>query len=178
MTQQVLYATSNGAIVQWQDTSVFSYAPAPTGTATLVVTAAQWDTQGTAQYVSGGALVAGTAPVIASVLTLAQQATTLINSGIIITSTGTPALNGTYSTNATAQQNVANIASYISINGKFPGISATTLTYSDISGNPHVFPSTTEFLAFYTAAGDFITDCQTIIMTNAGTLPSNQATIP
>lgn len=41
-------------------------------------------------------LVAGTAPVVAPVLTLVQQAANLIAAGLAITSTGTPALNGTY----------------------------------------------------------------------------------
>lgn len=60
MTQQVLYETATGAIIQWQDTEAFSYGPTPEGGAVLAVTADQWAAQGSPQYVSGGAMVAGT----------------------------------------------------------------------------------------------------------------------
>jgi len=134
------------------------------------------------QIVSGstwdGTNVNPPATPLAATPTLAQQATTLIAGGINIISTGTPSLNGLYSTSPTAQLNAANVASYININGKFPGASATTMTWLDSTGNAHVFPSTTEFLAFYTAAGDFVADCQIIQFTGTGTLPSNSYTIP
>jgi hypothetical protein len=111
--------------------------------------------------------------------TLAQQAAALLAGGITITSTQYPSLNGTYSTAAAAQSNAAFIAGYIANFGKFPGASpSAALTYLDATGNPHVFPTTAEFLAFYQAAGDFVADCQTIILTNSGTLPPNTAAIP
>jgi hypothetical protein len=111
--------------------------------------------------------------------TLAQQAEALLAEGIVITSTGSAAaLNGTYSTTAAAQSNAASIASYVNINGKFPGNSTSTLTYADSSGKPHVFPSTAEFMAFYTAAGNFVADCEDVIFGLSTMLPSNAATIP
>jgi len=180
--QQVLYSSATGIILQWQDALAFSYAPVPPGVSVLSVTAAQWAEQGTPQYVvnpgtSTAALAAGTAP--APVLTLAQQAAKLLAGGIVITSTGSAAaLNGTYSTGPAATQNAGSIASFVNINGKFPGTSTTTLTYADSAGNPHVFPSTTEFLAFFTAAGNFVADCQDVIYGLSETLPENTATIP
>ena len=116
-------------------------------------------------------------PPTAPAPTLAQQAQALLNAGLAITSTGTPALNGTYATDAAAVQNATNIAGYISINQKFPGNTTTTLTYTDAAGNPHVFPSTAEFLAFYTAAGNFVADCQDVIYGLSTALPSAAATI-
>ena len=76
MTQQILYATANGAIIQWQDTAMFHYAAPPSGTATMPVTAAEWAAQDTPQYVSGGVLVAYTPPVIAPTLAQAQATQT------------------------------------------------------------------------------------------------------
>ena len=117
------------------------------------------------------------APTTPAAPTLAQQAAALIAGGITITSTGTPALNGTYSTNAPAQENAVSVMSYINANAKFPG-SAATMTWLDSSGNPHVFPSTTEFVAFFNAAMDFVMDCQMIVLTDEGALPEATATIP
>jgi len=176
MTQQVLYATSNGAIMQWQDTSVFSYPAPQTGTATIPVTPTQWETQGTAQYVSAGALVAGTAPVVAPALTLAQQAFVLINSGIAITSTGSTSLNGTYATNAAAQSNLLAIQVYLQANGKFPG-SSGSLLWLDANNNPHTFTSTGQFTEFASAIADYVADLTLISMTGSGTLPPSTTTI-
>ena len=75
MTQQILYSTSTGEIIQWQDTAAFNYAPAPSGAATLPVTPAQWAVQ-TGVYVSGGKIVTGTAPTPAPTLAQAQAAQT------------------------------------------------------------------------------------------------------
>lgn len=175
MTQQVLYATATGEIIQWQDTTAFNYAAPPAGTATLAVTPAQWAEQTGAYYVSNGALVAGT--IAPPAPTLAQQAEALIAGGITITSTGTPALNGVYSCNAQAQANLQAVQIYIQANGKFPG-SAGTYPWLDMAGTPHIYPSITEFTALASRIADFVADCTLIILTGEGTLPPNTATIP
>lgn len=124
--------------------------------------------------VTGGVVTVGPAPAP----TLAQQAAELIVGGIAITSAGSAAaLNGTYSVSGAAQTNALGIVAYINANGKFPG-STATMTWEDSSGNPHVFQSPTEFLAFYSAALDFVTDCQDVIYGLSETLPSNAYTIP
>lgn len=56
MAQQVLYSTVTSEVLQWQDTEKFSYGTAPTGTATLAVTSAEWANQSGAWYVVNGAL--------------------------------------------------------------------------------------------------------------------------
>ena len=56
MAQQVLYSTVTNEVLQWQDTEKFSYGTAPTGTATLAVTSAEWANQSGAWYVVNGAL--------------------------------------------------------------------------------------------------------------------------
>ncbi len=121
----------------------------------------------------GGQIVAYVPPAP----TLAQQAAALIAGGLTITSTGTPALNGTYSTDATAQQNIQAVQIYIQANGKFPG-SSGTYPWLDKAGQPHVFPTISEFTAFATAVADFVADLQMIVYTGAGTLPAATATIP
>jgi hypothetical protein len=69
------------------------------------------------------------------------------------------------------------IVSYINANGKFPG-SASTLTWYDMSGQPHAFSSTSEFMALYSAGLDFVMDCQLVADAGTGTLPAGTATIP
>lgn len=121
-----------------------------------------------------GSVVQGAPPP----LTLAQQASGLIASGIAITSTSASGLDGVYSTMPTAQASAASIAGYINSFGKFPGSApSATMAYLDMSGKTHTFASTGQFLAFYQAAGDFVADCQMIILTGSGTLPAASVTI-
>ncbi|MDE1906632.1 MAG: hypothetical protein KGH75_09310, partial [Rhodospirillales bacterium] len=123
-------------------------------------------------------LTPGTAPYIPPPTpTLAQQAAAMIAAGLGITSTGTPALNGTYSVDATAQHNIQAVQIYIQANGKFPG-SSGTYAWLDKAGAPHAFPTVAEFTAFATAVADFVADLQMIIYTGTGTLPADTATIP
>ena len=162
--------------MQWQDTAAYNYAPAPAGTATLTVTPAQWAALNSGPfYVSNGALIAGSPPAVPP--SPAQQATALISGGITITSTGTPALDGVYACDATAQSNLQAVQTYILTNGKFPG-SSGTYPWLDTNSTPHVFPSTTEFEAFASRVADFVADCTMIILTGSGTLPPSTASIP
>ncbi len=174
MTQQILYSTATGEIIQWQDTAAFNYAPAPSGASVMPVTSAQWAVQ-TGVYVSGGKIVTGTPPTPPP--TLAQQAAALIAGGITITSTGTPGLDGVYACDATAQSNLQAVQTYILTNGKFPG-SSGTYPWLDTTGAAHVFPSVTEFEAFASRVADFVADCTLIMLTNSGTLPAATANIP
>ena len=76
MTQQVLYSTATAQVLQWQDTGQFSYGAAPSGTATLPVTVAEWANQAGAWYVVGGALTQTdpNAPTVAQLVAQAQAA--------------------------------------------------------------------------------------------------------
>jgi len=127
---------------------------------------------------SDAAIVAPSVPVFTSQQQLAQQAQALVAGGLTVTSTASPAaLNGTYATDAQAQASMLGIVSYINANGKFPG-SAETLTWYDLGGQAHVFSSTGEFMALYTAGLDFVMDCLLVADAGAGTLPETTATIP
>lgn len=91
--------------------------------------------------------------------------------GCQIVSTGTPALNGTYSIDPGLLNKATSIAAYIVVNGKFPG-GLASLAWPDASGNPHVFPTTASFQAFATALADYVT------LTDLGQKPAQPSTIP
>ena len=109
--------------------------------------------------------------------TLAQQAQAALAAGLTITSTGTPALNGVYATDAETQADIGWVQIYVQANGKFPG-SSGTYVWLDIDRAPHIFPSVAEFTAFATVFADYVADLKMIATTNAGTLPAATATIP
>jgi hypothetical protein len=103
----------------------------------------------------------------------------LMSGGITLTSTGTPALNGTYSTMPNALINISGIASSI-VNGLgLPG-GGTTFNYRDTSGVAHTFDSS-HFIEFAKAVRDFVYQCEetlnTIQLGGTATFPSNQITI-
>jgi hypothetical protein len=56
MAQQVLYNTTTGQVIQWQDTNQYTYPELPAGAAILAVTEAEWANQAGIWYVSSGAL--------------------------------------------------------------------------------------------------------------------------
>jgi hypothetical protein len=127
---------------------------------------------------SGSAVTVPAARSLTAQQLLAQQAQALIAGGLTVTSTGSPeTLNGTYATNAQAQANMLGLVTYINANGKFPG-STGSLTWFDVNGQPHVFLSTAEFMALYTAGLDFVMDCQLVADSGTGSLPTPTATIP
>lgn len=111
----------------------------------------------------------------ASYLTPAQGLAVMFANGVIITSTGTPAVNGTYGIDPTNQAKIAFVSSYITLHSAFPN-SYSTLTHLDLSGNPHVFPTTTLFQAFATAVADFVTAVDEAYIAGSA-WPSNAKTI-
>lgn len=142
------------------------------------VTQAQFATIVVGSTWSGSAVIAPLAPILSAQQQIGQQAQELIAGGLTVVSAGSPsALNGTYATDARAQANMLGLVSYINANGKFPG-SAGTLTWYDISGQPHIFSSTSEFMALYSAGLDFVMDCQLVADAGTGTLPSGTVNIP
>ncbi len=103
----------------------------------------------------------------------------LISDGIILTSTGTPALNATYSTTDTAQKNVSVVVTGIAAGLGLPG-GGTTFQYLDASNVPHSFDAS-HFTAFASALRNFVYNCEITLATiqNGGTatFPSNLVTI-
>ena len=96
--------------------------------------------------------------------------------GIAITSTSTPALNGTYALTSGAQSAIMAIMLSIIALGTFPN-GALTYTYMDASGTPHIFPSITEFKAFAAAFAAYYGEVVQYIDSAgaAGSIPSSNA---
>lgn len=113
----------------------------------------------------------------------AQQAAALLAQklaeGLALTSTGAPALNGTYALDATSTAQIFQIGLYASQFATFPSGSASQ-PYPDTSGAPHVF-SVAEFIAFLKAVAPLVSGLTTQagIMAQGGVpnWPSQSATI-
>jgi len=115
--------------------------PEPAGAALYAAIIAGQTTIPIAPYVS---------PVVTSP-TPAQLAQTAYNAavvaGVIIVSTGTPALNGTYPLDQTSIGRITSEQVFITNTSKFTN-GQTTRGWLDSSGAPHMFPSIAEFTAF------------------------------
>ena len=72
----------------------------------------------------------------------------------MITSTGTPALNGTYALDQGSRSNITAEQVYIATTGKFTN-GGTTKPWPDLAGAMHTFPSTAEFTAFAEAVAGY-----------------------
>lgn len=132
----------------------------------------------------GGTLIGGVytppVPPTPPTPTPAQAAQIALNGGINLISTGTPALNGTYSASLSSITNVANVQTYCLSNpGFFPG-GGTTMPWMDTSNNHHTFPDTATFKNFATAFADWVAAVQLWGDSNGtqGGIPSNTLTIP
>lgn len=182
MTQYVSYDPSKPdpkPIIGWWDTSFANYPNLPPASDLLEVTPAQWtqhiaDLRLSSFTIQAGALVYAVVPPPAP--TLAQQAQAALLAGVQVTSTSTPALNGTYNIDVSAQAKIAATSAYILRNGSFYK-GQTTLPWVDAAGAPHVFPSTTIFQDFATAVGDYVYELDMIVTSGTGTLPSSSITI-
>lgn len=108
-------------------------------------------------------------------------ATVLLAGGIAITSTGTPALNGTYAIDPASQAKITAEQLYIATTGKFTN-GQTTKAWADIAGALHTFPTPAEFTAFAEAIAavvDAVLAAQIAALESGGswTAPSMTATI-
>lgn len=164
----------------WFDTEFAPYPNLPPVSDLVVLTPAQWAahmSNPSGWAVQNGTLVAYTPPVAPP--TLAQQAASLIQAGLTITSTSTPALDGVYviSDNVPfGRQDIANEAQFIASFSEFTN-GSTTLEWPQANGTMVTFPSTTEFMAFAKVVAQFRVAVQ-IAVISSGTLPPASATIP
>lgn len=122
-------------------------------------------------------LIAGMAPTpTVAPPTLAQQAESLLASGLTVTSASASGLNSTYPVNSSVITEIEGIQQYIATNGTFPN-GASTLDWNDINGVPKAISSTAIFTALATAIANFVTPCEEIMSSNSGVLPSATVTI-
>lgn len=108
--------------------------------------------------------------------TLAQQAATSLAAGITITSTSTPALDGTYAATVTAQQQITAEITSILLNDTFAD-GTTTIEWLDTSGAAHAF-TVAQFKTLATAIAAFVSGCVKAMNGQATTLPAAAMTIP
>lgn len=108
--------------------------------------------------------------------TLAQQAQAALSTGLAITSTGTPALNGVYAVDATTQARITSTMLYVQVNSAFPG-PASTMAWPLMNGSTVTFPSTAAFQAFASAVANYVAALDEIARANTGALPVATATI-
>ena len=102
---------------------------------------------------------------------LAMQAANAIAAGVQVSSTGTPAINGTYALDAQSLANIVAIAAEIA-NGKgFPGGGAT-YDYPDAAGTFHTFPTTPAFVNFATAIASYVSGWKLFAQGHIQTPPS------
>ena len=122
------------------------------------------------QVWNGSAFVAGT-PSAQSVFNAALAA------GIAVTSTGTSALNATYSVTQEAQDNAAAVAASIGSGQGLPG-GGTTFEYLDSANVPHAFTAA-QFLTLADAIRNYVyqLDIQLATAQNGGTPSWPTATI-
>ena len=109
----------------------------------------------------------------------ASQYRTRLSAGLTITSTATPALNGTYAVDPTMQARISAVAAGLA-NGKGFPHGATTYAWPDIGGTRHTFGEA-DWLNFGAAVEAYVTDLdQQEALDFAGgtpTWPSATATI-
>lgn len=120
----------------------------------------------------GGALVA---PAVVAP-TLVQQAVAGQNAGFAITSTGTPALDGTYPASGAGWADLKDEALFIASFGAF-STGASTLPFMLPSGATVTFTATSQVQAVVKAIAMYLTALKTIAATGAGTLPAAAGTI-
>ncbi len=104
-----------------------------------------------------------------------------ISAGCQIVSTGTPALNGTYPLDDSTLLKAVGEQSYIALKSTFTN-GQMTRAWMDVSGAPHVFPSTAEFTAFGEAIAQYVDALQTALGTalagGSWVAPAQPVTIP
>lgn len=118
------------------------------------------------------------APVVPS-LSLAEQAAAMIAAGITITSTSTPALNGTYAVASGVpfgREDIGSEAQFVTTFSEFTN-GTTTLEWPLLDGSFVTFPTTAAFMAFAKAAAQFYAAAKGVAALGSGTLPAASVTI-
>ena len=124
---------------------------------------------GAAQYVNGEWSAYTATPSQGSLAAAAFAA------GLTVTSTSTPAINGTYAIDQLSQMDIIAIETSLNAGKGFPG-GATAFNYADTSGAMHSFTQA-NFTDFAAAVRDYVYGLRAVIAGASTTLPSATATI-
>ena len=110
--------------------------------------------------------------------TPASKAVAALEAGIQVVSTGTPAINGTYSLMPGSISNVNATTTYILLNNAFPG-NMSAMPWFDMSGTAHTFTDVTVFKNFATAYAGYVAAIQLYADSNGtiGAIPTLPITI-
>ena len=110
--------------------------------------------------------------------TLAQQAAALLAGGLTVTSTGTPAINGTYGCADADQARFNRMFSAIQkAGGNAWPAGIASLVWPLKGAAPVTFTSVATFLEVALAVEAFVIACDQIMVTDTGTLPASAVTI-
>lgn len=108
----------------------------------------------------------------------ANQAQILLNQGLAITSTATPALNGTYLVNDLAGEGIqAEVNALWISNSETFADGTASLDWPDRAGTGHTF-TVAQFKTFANACALFVAQCVQYSAGLTTTAPANTATIP
>jgi hypothetical protein len=118
-----------------------------------------------------------TPPTTPAAPTPAQAYAAFIAGGLTVTSTGTPAISGTYAIDAGSQSDIAVEAQFISTFAAFTTGATTDLPWPMPNGVTVVFPTTATFLSFAKAAGMAVAAAR-LALAQSAAMPSASVTIP
>jgi hypothetical protein len=130
---------------------------------TFALTPGRW------QY-TNGEWVAYTTPV-----TPAESAAAAFAAGLAITSTGTPAINGTYACDPVSQADIVAIETSINAGKGFPG-GVATFNYQDATGVMHSFTEA-NFTDLAGAIRDYVYALKSVVAGVSTALPAASTTI-
>jgi hypothetical protein len=107
-----------------------------------------------------------------------SKAVQLLGGGLTVSSSSTPALNGTYMCTDIMWDGIISEANAIALSGATPTFAdgTTSLSWPDKAGVMHTF-TPAQFHSFAMAVDSFVAQCAVYSVTGA-TAPSNAATIP
>lgn len=109
-------------------------------------------------------------------LTLVEQAEACLACGLMIMSTGTPAIDGTYACDKASQGTIGLVVASINAGQGFPG-GGSTFNFSLLDGSMVTFPSTALFIAVAVAIRDFVYAIDQVITGQSSSLPASSVEI-
>ncbi|CAB3742462.1 hypothetical protein LMG24238_06886 [Paraburkholderia sediminicola] len=176
MGQKFAAYNSQGAIVAYYDSDD---SPPPASATTIEITDSEWlICLATPGYtVVDNAIVAPPAPTAAQIeaQALVQSAQAALVAGLQVSSTGTPALNGTYAIDQFSQMDIIAIETGLNAGKGFPA-GTTTLNYPDTTGLLHNF-SEANFTDFAAVVRDYVYALKSVMAGQSSSLPSAAVTI-
>ncbi len=162
-------------VLGWYDTDVFAYNSLPSLDDLIEITDNDvWDNRTNGQWgVQSGAVIPIVTP--SATTPLQDSAAVALYAGILLTSIGTGALNGSYDVSPPSQTGISGVVAGIGAGIGLPG-GGGTFNWFDTSGTPHAF-SSVNFKNFATAVSNYTYTLNQIIGGEILTLPDFNITI-